>query len=115
VKGASMSLLRLSFVSIACSAAIFAQARADDLTAQLPQPPRTSKAKAPKPAKPAPPRAGDLSRIKFSNPYAPPEGTTVVKKSQLPAAAYPYPTPTEPKGGLSLTVGSGGGGLKFGF
>lgn len=110
-----MSLLRLSLVWIACGAAVFAQARADDLTAQQPQPPRTSKARAPKPAKLAPSRANDLSSIKFSNPYAPPEGTTVVKKSQLPAAPHPYPEPTEPKGGLSLTVGSGGGGLKFGF
>ena len=110
-----MSLSRLSLVSIACGAAVFAQARADDLTTQLSQPPRSSKAKAPKPAKVAPSQAGDLSSIKFSNPYAPPEGATVVKKSQLPASPYPYPAPTEPKGGLSLTVGSGGGGLKFGF
>ena len=110
-----MSLSRLSLVSIACGAAVFAQARADDLTTQLPPPPRTSKAKAVKPAKVTPSQANGLSSIKFSNPYAPPEGTTVVKKSQLPAASYPYPAPTEPKGGLSLTVGSGGGGLKFGF
>jgi hypothetical protein len=110
-----MSLSRLSLVSIACSAAVFAQARADDLTAQLPQPPRTSKAKALKPAKLAPSQADDLGSIKFSNPYAPPEGATVVKKSQLPAAPYPYPAPTEPKGGLSLTAGSNGGGLEFGF
>jgi hypothetical protein len=110
-----MSLSRLSLVSIACGAAVFAQARADDLTTQLPQPPLTSKAKAPKAAKLAPSQAGDLSGIKFSNPYAPPEGATVVKKSQLPAASYSYPAPTQPKGGLSLTVGSGGGGLKFGF
>jgi hypothetical protein len=110
-----MGLLRLGLVSIACGAAVFAEARADDLTDQLPQPPRTSKAKALKPAKPAPSQANALSGIKFSDPYAPPEGATVVKKSQRPAALYPYPTPTEPKGGLSLTVGSGGGGLKFGF
>jgi hypothetical protein len=113
-----MSLSRLSLVSIACAAAVFAQARADDLTTQQPQPPqpaRTSKAKALKPAKLAPSQAGGLGAVKFSNPYAPPEGTTVVKKSQLPAASYPYPAPTEPKGGLSLTVGSSGGGLKFGF
>jgi hypothetical protein len=110
-----MSLSRLSLVSITCGAAVFAQARADDLTTQPPQPSRTSKAKAPKPAKLAPSQADDLSSIKFSNPYAPPEGATVVKKSQLPAAPYPYPAPTEPKGGLSLTAGSNGGGLKFGF
>jgi hypothetical protein len=94
-----MSLLRLGLVSIACGAAVFAQARADDVTDQPPQPPRTSKAKAPKPAKLAPAQANGLAGINFSNPYAP----------------YSYPAPTEPKGGLSLTVGSGGGGLKFGF
>ena len=110
-----MSLLRLGLVSIACGAAVFAQARADDLTAQPPQPPGTSKAKALKPAKLAPSRANPLSSVKFSNPYAPPEGAAVVKKSQFPADPYPYPAPTEPKGGLSLTVGSSGGGLKFGF
>jgi len=110
-----MSLLRLGLVWIACGAALFAQARARDLTAPQPQPLRTSKAKAPKPAKLAPSQAGDLSSIKFSNPYAPPEGATVVKKSQVPPARYSYPEPTEPKGGLSLTVGSSGGGLKFGF
>jgi hypothetical protein len=110
-----MSLLRLGLVSIACGAAVFAQARADDVTDQPPQPPRTSKAKAPKPAKLAPSQANGLAGINFSNPYAPPEGATIAKKSQLPAAPYSYPAPTEPKGGLSLTVGSGGGGLKFGF
>jgi hypothetical protein len=103
-----MSLSRLSLVSIACGAAVFAQARADDLTTQLPQPPLTSKAKAPKAAKLAPSQAGDLSGIKFSNPYAPPEGATVVKKSQLPAASYSYPGPDAP--GSSFL-----GGLKLGF
>ena len=106
--GRILSLLRLGLVSIVCGAAVFAQARADDLTTRPPPPPRTSKAKAPKPAKLAPSQASGLSSIKFSDPYAPPEGATAVKKSQLPAASYPYPAPTEPKGGLSLTVGSGG-------
>ena len=110
-----MSLSRLSLVSIACGAAVFAQARADDLTTRLPPTPSNVEGEGGQPAKVTPSQAGGLSSIKFSNPYAPPEGTTVVKKSQLPAASYPYPAPTEPKGGLSLTVGSGGGGLEFGF
>ena len=86
-----MSLLRLSLVSIACGAAVFAQARADDLTTQLPQPPRTSKAKAPKPAKLAPSQAGDLSSIKFSNPYAPPEGDH--GREEKPASGRLVPVP----------------------
>lgn len=109
-----MSLLHLGLLLVACAAAVSGQARADDLT-EPPQFARTSKVKAPKPAKLAPSQTNGLSSVRFSNPYAPPEGSTVVKKSQPPAASYPYPAPTEPKGGLSLTVGSGGGGLRFGF
>ena len=55
----------------------------------------------------------------FSDPYAPPEGTTVVRKSAgLPG--YSYRIPTDPQGGLSISMGQdqGGhttGGLKWGF
>jgi len=57
--------------------------------------------------------------VRFSDPYAPPEGTTVIRKSGgLPG--YSYRIPTEPKGGLSISMGQdqGGhttGGLKWGF
>jgi hypothetical protein len=108
-----MNLLRLSLVWIACGAAVFAQAHAQDLT--TPQPPRTTKAKAPKPARLAPSQAGDLGDIKFSKPYAPPEGAAVAKKRQAPPPLYQYPDPTEPKGGLSPTMSSSGGGLNLGF
>jgi hypothetical protein len=57
--------------------------------------------------------------VRFSNPYAPPEGTTFVRKSAFPGA-YPYPSPTEPHGGLSISMGKDGGGhtnggLSWGF
>jgi len=57
--------------------------------------------------------------VRFSNPYAPPEGTTFVRKSAFPGA-YPYPAPTEPHGGLSISMGKDGGGhtnggLSWGF
>ena len=63
-----MSLSRLSLVSIACGAAVFAQARADDLTTQLPPPPRTSKAKAVKPAKVTPSRSRRASAASILEP-----------------------------------------------
>jgi hypothetical protein len=96
-----MSLFRLGLVSIACGAAAFAQAHADDLTDQLPQPPRTSKAKALKPAKPAPSQADDLGGVKFSNPYAPPEGAGKATGGDFSAARRA--APVDPKGGVSFT------------
>ena len=116
-----MSLLRLSLVWIVCGAAACAQARADDLTAALPEPPRPSAAKV-KPLKPhklAPSRADGLDGVKFSNPYAPPEGTTQAKTSEFPIA--PRPALTEPQGGLSIFSGKAGpddpmtGGFKLRF
>jgi hypothetical protein len=98
-----MSLLRQSLVWIACGAAVCAQARANDLGAAQAQPPRTSAAKV-KPLKPpklAPSRADGLGGVKFSDPYAPPDGTRQAKTGELPVA--PKPAPTEPKGGVSIT------------
>jgi hypothetical protein len=113
-----MSFLRLSFVWIVCGAAVCTQARADDLTAAKPEHPRTSAAKV-RPHKLAPSQPDGLSGVKFSNPYASPEGTTQTKRSEFLVA--PYPTPTEPKGGLSITAGRAGpddlytGGFKLRF
>jgi hypothetical protein len=49
------------------------------------------------------------SDIRFSDPYAPPEGTTLVKKSGG-IRGYSYPAPKEPHGGLSISMGKDGGG-----
>lgn len=46
--------------------------------------------------------------VRFSNPYAPPEGTTFVRKSAFPVD--PYPAPTEPHPGLSISMHKDGGG-----
>ena len=46
--------------------------------------------------------------VRFSNPYAPPEGTTFVRKSAFPVD--PYPAPREPHPGLSISMHKDGGG-----
>ena len=107
-----MSLLRQSLVVIVCSAAACTEARADDSTVlqrnlllggALGEGQSRSE-----PHKLAPSQADGLDGVKFSNPYAPPEGTTQVKRSAFPAA--PYRPPTEPKGGLSIFAGRAGSG-----
>lgn len=119
-----MSLLRQSLVVFVCGAAACAQARADGLTILQPNLdlPRTPavKVKQAKPHKLVQPQADSLDSVNFSNPYAPPEGTTKIKRSAaIPIA--PYNSPTEPKAGLSLFAGRAGpgdpmtGGLKLGF
>jgi hypothetical protein len=118
-KRRTMSARRLGLVWIVCGVAVAAQVRANETPAPKPLPASTAKAKAPRPGKlPSPSQDEGLSSVKFSNPYAPPAGTTIVRRSQFPAVEYP--TPTEPKGGLSISMGQdqGGhttGGLKFGF
>jgi hypothetical protein len=105
-------------LTIACvSAVAWTQASAQDLSADPLKPTRSHAAKA-KTGHPAAIKSASLDVLHFSNPYAPPEGTTVVARSGLPG--YSYPIPTEPKGGLSITMGQdqGGhttGGLKWGF
>jgi hypothetical protein len=106
-------------LTIAClaSAVAWTQASAQDLSTELLKSPRPHAAKA-KTGHPAASKSASLNDIRFSNPYAPPEGTSAVRKTDFPA--NPYPTPTEPKGGLSITAGQDGGGnytggLKWGF
>jgi hypothetical protein len=106
------------YLTIAClSIAAWTQASAENLS----DPPKTTRPHAAK-AKhvAAPSKAASLNdEIRFSDPYAPPEGTTIVKKSGLPG--YSYPVPKDPQGGgLSISMGkdSGGhtnGGLSWGF
>jgi hypothetical protein len=105
-------------VTIACLSAIaFTQASADDLSSDPIKTPRQHAAKAKRPA--ATKSASLDNEVRFSDPYAPPEGTTVVRKSGgLPG--YSYRIPTDPQGGLSISMGQdqGGhttGGLKWGF
>jgi hypothetical protein len=105
-------------LTIACIGAVaWTQASAQDLSFDPLKPTRSHAAKA-KTSRPAAIRSASLDVVHFSNPYAPPEGTTVAAKSGLPG--YSYPIPKEPHGGLSITMGQdqGGhttGGLKWGF
>jgi hypothetical protein len=112
-----MNILRLGFVWIVCGAAC-TQARADDLTAAKPEHPRASAAKV-RAHKPAPSGTVGLEDVKFSDPYAPPEGATQAKRRGF--LVTPHPAPTEPQGGWSITAGKSGpdgpytGGLKLRF
>jgi hypothetical protein len=74
-----------------------AQANADDIAA-------SKAASARKPAKAIKPaaRTGDELGVKFSNPYAPPEGTAQPKDPEFPAAQSA--TPADPTGGVSFTA-----------
>ena len=105
-------------LTIAClSAAPCTQASAESLSSDPLKAPRPHAAKAKRPT--ALKSASLDSDVRFSDPYAPPEGTTVVRKSGgLPG--YSYRIPTDPQGGLSISMGQdqGGhttGGLKWGF
>lgn len=104
-------------LTIACLGAVaWSQASAENLSSDSPKTPRPHAAKA---KHPAASRSASLeNEVRFSDPYAPPEGTTVIRKSGLPG--YSYRIPTEPQGGLSISMGQdqGGhttGGLKWGF
>ena len=93
-------------LTIAClSAVAWTQASAEDLSSDPLKPPGPHAAKAKRPA--ASKSASLDDDVHFSDPYAPPEGTTVVRKSGLPG--YSYRIPTEPQGGLSISYGSGSG------
>jgi hypothetical protein len=105
-------------LTIAClSAVAWTQASAETLSSDSSKTPRPHATKAKHSA--AVSKAASLNNeIRFSDPYAPPEGTTIVKKSGLPG--YSYPIPKEPQGGLSISMGKDGGGhttggLSWGF
>jgi hypothetical protein len=107
-------------LTIAClSAFAWTQALADNLSPELPKTPKPHAAKAKHSAAAKSASLDDRGGVHFSDPYAPPEGTTIVKKSAgLPG--YSYRIPTDPQGGLSISMGQdqGGhttGGLKWGF
>jgi hypothetical protein len=98
---------RLCF-TVAClaSAVAWTQASAENLSADSVKSlgPHAAKPKHPAVAKTA--SVGDV--VRFSNPYAPPEGTTFARKSAFPVD--PYPAPTEPRPGLSISMQKDGGG-----
>jgi hypothetical protein len=105
-------------LTIAClSAVAWTQASAEGLSSD---PLKAARPHAAKAKHSTPQKSASLDdAVRFSDPYAPPEGTTIVRKSSgLPG--YSYRIPTEPQGGLSISMGQdqGGhttGGLKWGF
>ena len=105
-------------LTIAClSAVACSQASAESLSSDPLKAPRPHAAKAKHPT--AQKSASLDDAVRFSDPYAPPEGTTVVRKSGGPPG-YSYRIPKDPQGGLSISMGQdqGGhttGGLKWGF
>jgi hypothetical protein len=110
-------MIRLCLTIAFLSAVAWTPASADNLSPDPRKIPRTHAAK----AKHSPPltSASLDDAVRFSDPYAPPEGTTIVKKSGGPPG-YSYRIPTDPQGGLSISMGQdqGGhttGGLKWGF
>ena len=106
-------------LTIAClSAVAWTQASADNPSSDPPKIPRPHAAKAKHAA--AEKSASLDDAVRFSDPYAPPEGTTVVRKSSGGLPGYSYPVPKEPQGGLSISMGKDGGGhttggLSWGF
>jgi len=110
-------MIRLCLTIACLSAVAWMPALSETLSPDPPKVPRPHAAKA---KHPTPQRSASLDdAVRFSDPYAPPEGTTVVKKSGGPPG-YSYRIATEPQGGLSITMGQdqGGhttGGLKWGF
>jgi hypothetical protein len=96
-------------LTIAClSAVAWTQASAQGLSSD---PLKSPKPHAAKTKHVAAVRAASLdNEIRFSDPYAPPEGTTVVRKSESGPPGYSYPIPKDPHGGLSISMGKDGGG-----
>jgi hypothetical protein len=92
-------------LTIAClaSAVAWTQASAQNLSADPAKSPRPHVAKAKHPAA----RSASLD-VHFSDPYAPPEGATFVRKSAFPVD--PYPAPREPQAGLSISMQKDGAG-----
>ena len=117
--------MRRLCLTVAClaSAVVWTQASAQDLSAK---PVRSHAAKANGHAaasKSASLDVTNLNEVRFSNPYAPPEGATVGRSELASRNGFPvfsYPTPIEPHGGLSISMGKDGGGhttggLSWGF
>jgi hypothetical protein len=110
-------MIRLCLTIACLSAAAWTQASAENLSSDPLKAPRPHAARA---KHSTVQKSASLDDgVRFSDPYAPPEGTTVVRKSGGPPG-YSYRIPTDPQGGLSISMGQdqGGhttGGLKWGF
>ena len=100
-------------LTVAClaSAVAWTQASAENLSADPAQSARPHAAKA---KHPAAAKSASLDGVRFSDPYAPPEGATLVRRSDLVKASdfpvYPYPSPREPQPGLSISMQKDGSG-----
>jgi len=93
-------------LTLAClaSAAIWTQASAENLSADPLRSPRLHAAK----ARHVPLKSASRDGVRFSAPYAPPEGTTYVRQSAFPVD--PYPAPIEPTARLSISMQKDGAG-----
>src|SRR4051812_28814077 len=100
-------MIRLCLTIACLGAAACTEASADNLS---PDPVKAHRTHAAKAKRPTVQTSASLdSDFHFSDPYAPPEGTTVVRKSAgLPG--YSYRIPTDPQGGLSISMGQDQGG-----
>jgi len=94
-------------LTLAClaSAVVWTQASAEKLSADRARSPRPHVAKA---RHVAAVRSASRDSVHFSDPYAPPEGTTFVRQSAFPVD--PYPAPIEPTAGLSISMQKDGAG-----
>jgi hypothetical protein len=97
---------RLFTIACLASAVAWTQASAENLSADPVKSPRPHATKAKHPAASKSASIDDV--VHFSNPYAPPEGTTFVRKSAFPV--NPYPAPIEPTPRLSISMQKDGGG-----
>jgi hypothetical protein len=86
-------------LTLAClaSAAVWTQASAEKLSADSMKSSRPHVAR-----RHAALKAASRDGVHFSDPYAPPEGTTFVRQSAFPVD--PYPAPIEPRAGLSISM-----------
>jgi hypothetical protein len=87
-------------LTVAClaSAVAWMQASAKDLS----DPGRSPRPHAAKVKHVAAAKSASRDGVHFSDPYAPPEGTTFLRKSAFPID--PYPAPVEPQAGLSISM-----------
>lgn len=99
-----MNRLRLT---IAClSAVAWTQASAQNLS---PDAANAARAHAAKTKHAAPLKSASRDELHFSDPYGPPEGVMIARKSSgLPG--YSYPVPKEPQPSLSISMQKDGGG-----
>jgi hypothetical protein len=103
-EGAAMKRLCLTVACLA-SAVAWTQASAKDLSMDPARSPRPHAAKV---KHVAAAKSASLDSVQFSDPYAPPEGTTSLRKSAFPVD--PYPAPVEPQPGLSISMQKDGQG-----